>query len=240
VDSQGRGNELWQATREGIVIATTNTLKNMPTYIEQAIAWKSEYEQEMSVRGYHLVTHLKDGSLRFAAEYLPRTASDGFQTVDLPLIKVAAIRHRAPKHQRAMDTYFAMLDRDSSLVGAVSLSNPAHELYAWLEGQGYQWDDVTWFKIEEEPALPAGWQLREVASGKWKAHANDFYSNTHTSEDAAIREAMTLQGLCERLQQLGFQSSYTPTDGWMLQLQFTGHNANGELDEFLYLLEIDI
>jgi hypothetical protein len=237
-DSQGRGNELWEATREGIVIATTNTLKNLPTYIEQAIAWKAEHEQQMSARGYHLITLLKDGSIRFAAE-LPRTA--GFQTVDLPLIKIAAILRRVPMHQRALDTYYALLERDSTLVGAASLNNPA-TLYAWLEEQGYQWDAVTWTKtIAAAPALelvlPDGWELRTFEDGTVEAYyENLLFSRTHPTEDAAIREAMTMQELHDRLQQLGFEARCLHGE-WHLRLVFTGSNANGELEEFLYLLE---
>jgi hypothetical protein len=143
VDGQGRPQELWNATCEGVTIATTNTLQNMPVYIKQAIAWKSEYEHEMAKRGHHLVTMVGD-KVRFAVDYLPKTASGGLQTVDLSLSRIAAIRKRSLKHQGAINIYLSMLAQDGHLVSAVNaLGNPV-ELFAWLEQQGYQFAVTTW------------------------------------------------------------------------------------------------
>jgi hypothetical protein len=253
VDSQGRGQELWHATCEGVTIATTNTLKNMPVYIEQAIAWKSEYEHEMAKRGHHLVTMVGD-KVRFAVDYLPKTASGGLQTVDLSLSRIAAIRKRSLKHQGAINIYLSMLAQDGHLVSAVNaLGNPV-ELFAWLENQGYQFKVTTWqappqaeqqvveHDEEEEIALPDDWVCSKILHNErhwWRAYAMlpGLETNMHPTEEAAIRQAMYIKRLDKRFHELGWKLQHLRTEGWQLQRTFKGDNAPGEIEDFLYELE---
>jgi hypothetical protein len=254
VDGQGRGQELWNATCEGVTIATTNTLKNMPVYIEQAIAWKSEYEQEMAKRGYHLVTMVGTDKARFAVDYLPKTESGGLQTVDLSLSRIAAIRKRSLKHQGAINIYLSMLAQDGHLVSAVNaLGNPV-ELFAWLEQQGYQFAVTTWqappqaeqqvveHDEEEEIALPDDWVCSKILHNErewWRAYAMlpGLETNLHPTEEAAIRQAMYIKRLDKRFHELGWHLQHLRTEGWQIQRTFKGDNAPGEIEDFLYELE---
>jgi hypothetical protein len=253
VDGQGRGQELWNATCEGVIIATTNTLKNMPVYIEQAIAWKSEYEHEMAKRGHHLVTMVGTDKARFAVDYLPKTASGGLQTIELSLSRIAAIRKRSLKHQGAINIYLSMLAQDGHLVNAVDSDNPL-ELFAWLEQQGYQFAVTTWqsppqaeqqvveHDDEEEIALPDDWVCSKILHNErewWRAYAllPGLETNLHPTEEAAIRQAMYIKRLDKRFHELGWHLQHLRTEGWQIQRTFKGDNAPGEIEDFLYELE---
>jgi hypothetical protein len=199
----------------------------------------------MAKRGHHLVTMVGTDKARFAVDYLPKTASGGLQTVDLSLSRIAAIRKRSLKHQGAINIYLSMLAQDGHLVSAVHTDNPA-ELYAWLEQQGYQFCVTTWQAEQEvehkeedkEMILPEGWKLRTGEGGSCEAYKGTvLFGKTHANEEAAIREAITLQSLYDRLHQRGWDARYIPDQGWHIKHVFDGSNAHGDLDDFLYMLE---
>lgn len=94
---------------------------------------------------------------------------------------------------------------------------------------------------EEAIALPDGWKLWTFENGTYEAYATSLgvslQTSTHQTEEAAIREALLVTSLYERLAAHGWKPMHVNGKGWHLQRWFAGDNAHGELEEFLYTLE---